>query len=119
MKDLLAHCFVFFLLVFTILKCNNGSCWTLNKRLVRRPHPPYTAVLVVEVDNKPKWSPSHWLRRDEGILKGCLPTRRNYSSQLERCEVLNVELVILIKKKRNRITDIKKKSYTGQFRPEL
>lgn len=65
------------------------------------PYPPYIAVLVVEIDDEPKWSPSHWLSRDEGVLKCGLPTGRNHSAQLKSCEVLDVELVILTKTERN------------------
>lgn len=56
---------------------------------------PYTAVLVVEVDDQPEWPPSHRLCRYEGVLKGGLSARGNHGAELEGGEVLDVELVIL------------------------
>lgn len=61
--------------------------------------PPYTAVLVVEVDDETKRPPSHRLRRDEGVLKGGLSAWRNHSTELEGSEVLDIELIILTKTK--------------------
>lgn len=59
-------------------------------------HPsPYTAVLVVEVDDQPERPPSHRLCGDEGVLKGGLSARGDHGAQLEGGEVLDVELVIL------------------------
>lgn len=57
--------------------------------------PPYTAVLVVEVDDESEWPPSHWLCGDEGVLKGGLSAGGNRGAELEGSEVLDVELVIL------------------------
>lgn len=59
------------------------------------PPSPYTAVLVVEVDDQPERPPSHWLSGDEGVLKGGLSASRDHGAQLQSGEVLDVELVIL------------------------
>lgn len=55
----------------------------------------HSAVLVVQVDHQPERTPPHGLSGDEGVLEGGLTGRRNHRSQLEGCEVLDVELVIL------------------------
>lgn len=59
----------------------------------------YAAVLVVEVDDKPKRPPSHRLRGDEGVLKGGLSARGDHGAELESSKVLDVELVILQRNK--------------------
>lgn len=59
----------------------------------------YSGVLVVEVDDQPKGAPPHGLGRDEGVLKGGLSARWHHGAQLQGREVLDVELVVLHKRK--------------------
>lgn len=60
----------------------------------------YGGVLVVEVDDQAKGAPPHGLGRDEGVLEGGLSARRHRNAQLQGREVLDVELVVLHKRKR-------------------
>lgn len=60
----------------------------------------YGGVLVVEVDDKAKGTPTHGLCGDEGVLEGGLSARRHLGAQLQGREVLDVELVVLHKRKR-------------------
>ena len=57
--------------------------------------PPYAAVLVVEVDDESERPPSHRLCGDEGVLEGDLAAGEDGGAELERREVLDVELIIL------------------------
>lgn len=68
------------------------------------PAGPYAVVLVVEVDDESKRPASHGLGRDEGVLEGGLAARRNHSAQLQRREVLDVELVVLATTQPGQIT---------------
>lgn len=70
------------------------SNWTADKNICT-PHPPYIVVFVVEVNDQSEGPSSHWLGRDEGVLKGGLFAGWNHGAELQSCEVLNVELVVL------------------------
>lgn len=69
-----------------------GAAWS--------PEWAYSGVLVVEVDDQAEGAPPHGLCGNEGVLEGGLAARRHLGPQLQRREVLDVELVVLHERKR-------------------
>lgn len=79
---------------------NESLLWASETRETNQIYPhggggAYVGVLVVEVDDQAEGPPPHGLGGDEGVLEGGLPAGGNLDAELQRREVLDVELVIL------------------------
>lgn len=66
-----------------------------NIKLVTTRRRTHVAVLVVEVDDQAEGASAHGLGGDERVLEGGLALRGHHDAQLQRREVLDVELEVL------------------------